>query len=86
MVSRAHVVGPFPADEVTGSAGSLLEQLDEAQILAIDAAGDVANCSVTSYAFDAEARPSLRAYNFVAPLQVEGAPVTTRPDAPAPRS
>src|SRR5881227_4341183 len=30
----------------------LLEDLDEAAILAIDAEGDVANCGVTDYAFD----------------------------------
>jgi hypothetical protein len=33
----------------------LLENLDEAQILAIDAEGDVANCGVTEYAFAADA-------------------------------
>lgn len=31
----------------------VLEHLTEAQILAIDAQGDVANCSVTQYVFDA---------------------------------
>jgi len=62
----------------------LLEQLDESGVLAIDAAGDVANCSVTSYAADPSGRLVLSKYNFVAPLQVEGAAVTTTPDAPAP--
>ena len=64
----------------------LLEGLDEAQILAIDREGDVANCGVTSYFFnpalgDAGAL-QLRAYNFVAPLEEAGAPVTFTPDAP----
>jgi ribonuclease H / adenosylcobalamin/alpha-ribazole phosphatase len=30
----------------------ILEEMDEAQILAIDAAGDLPNCSVTEYGFD----------------------------------
>lgn len=64
----------------------LLEQMDEKRILDIDAQGDVANCSVTSYAFDEEGVPALQVYNFVAPLLEEGASVTARPDAPAPRS
>jgi probable phosphoglycerate mutase len=62
----------------------LLEHLDEAQILAIDAEGDVANCAVTEYALEAIRDGShvlkLRKYNFVAPLEREGAPVTSAPD------
>ncbi len=46
----------------------LLEQLTEAQLLAIDAAGDVANCAVTTYALDrASNRLVLQGYNVVAP-------------------
>ncbi|WP_448191969.1 histidine phosphatase family protein [Azospirillum sp. sgz301742] len=63
----------------------LLENLDEGQILAIDREGDVANCAVTEYAFDSAAsstgRMELRRYNFVAPLERAGAPVTDAPDA-----
>ena len=64
----------------------LIEGLDEAQILAIDRHGDVANCGVTSYSFspatgDAGAL-QLRAYNFVAPLEAAGAPVTFTADRP----
>ncbi len=63
----------------------LLENLTEAQILAIDAEGDVANCGVTEYAFDPREGPdgALRmvTYNFTAPLQEAGAPVTSAPDA-----
>jgi broad specificity phosphatase PhoE len=63
----------------------LLENLDEAQILAIDAEADVANCSVTEYAFDPDAGDGgdlcLVRYNFTAPLERAGAPVTTAPDA-----
>ena len=63
----------------------LIETLTEAEILAIDAEGDVANCSVTEYRFDAaegiDGRPRLERYNFVAPLEDAGAPVTTAPDA-----
>jgi broad specificity phosphatase PhoE len=62
----------------------LLENMDEETILAIDAEGDVANCAVTEYAFDAnkdEGSLVLTKYNFVAPLEREGAPVTFTPDA-----
>lgn len=64
----------------------LLEDLTEAELLAIDAAADVANCSVTEYRFDPEAGVDgclvLERYNFTAPLEREGAPVTREPDAP----
>ncbi|GAC1514171.1 MAG: histidine phosphatase family protein [Gemmatimonadaceae bacterium] len=63
----------------------LLEHLTEESLLAIDAAGDVANCSVTEYRLvedELGGRLSLHAYNFVAPLTREGAPVTDSPDTP----
>jgi probable phosphoglycerate mutase len=63
----------------------LLENMDEKAILAIDAEGDVANCGVTEYRFQAEPDGSghleLERYNFVAPLEREGTPVTSAPDA-----
>ena len=65
----------------------LIEHMDEAQILAIDSSGEVANCGVTSYAFDGAQEGTgelvLQAYNFVAPLLEAGAQVTSSPDAPA---
>lgn len=65
----------------------LLERLDEQQILAIDRAADIPNCSVTSYEFDSASgkngKLALRLTNFVAPLQQAGAPVTAEPDIPA---
>ena len=65
----------------------LIEELTEDEILAIDRSGEVANCGVTSYTIDPSAAPGgrlrLDAYNFVAPLERAGAPVTSRPDAPA---
>jgi broad specificity phosphatase PhoE len=65
----------------------LLERMTEAQILAIDAEKDVANCGVTGYAPSDAASPrsgmQLRMYNFVAALEQAGEPVTKRPDAPA---
>ena len=62
----------------------LIECLDEAQSLAIDRRGDVPNCGVTSYRYDAS-KDELAAdlVNFVAPLQQAGAPVSSEPDAPA---
>jgi probable phosphoglycerate mutase len=63
----------------------LLEQMTEEQILAIDAEGDVANCAVTEYRFDPDRGQhgalALHRYNFVAPLEDAGAPVTAEPDA-----
>jgi probable phosphoglycerate mutase len=63
----------------------LLENMDEETILTIDAKADVANCAVTEYVFQPEPNGSgslvLDKYNFVAPLQQDGAPVTSEPDA-----
>lgn len=62
----------------------LVENLDEAQILAIDRMADVPNCGVTSYRLDPVAGalvPDL--VNFIAPLLQAGAPVTAAPDAQA---
>ncbi len=63
----------------------LLENMTEEQILAIDAEGDVANCAVTEYRFDPRAGHEgalvLHRYNFVAPLEQTGTPVTAQPDA-----
>jgi broad specificity phosphatase PhoE len=63
----------------------VLENMDEQTIVAIDAEGDVANCAVTEYGFvpgkDGDGALVLTKYNFVAPLQREGAPVTSTPDA-----
>ena len=64
----------------------LLEQMDEARILAIDREGDVPNCSVTSYrAVTGEETAGafkLDLVNFIAPLQEAATPVTVEPDAP----
>jgi broad specificity phosphatase PhoE len=63
----------------------LIENLDEARILAIDREGDVANCGVTEYACEpgtdaAGAQMHLVRYNFIAPLHEGGAPVTSAKD------
>jgi broad specificity phosphatase PhoE len=63
----------------------LLEHMTEEQILKIDRENEVANCSVTSYLHDASTGPKgqlrLELFNFVAPLEEAGAPVTSEPDA-----
>ena len=63
----------------------LLEDLTEAELMAIDAEGDVVNCGLTEYAFDPPCRPDgalrLVRYNFATPLETAGAPVTSAPDA-----
>ena len=64
----------------------LLERMSEEQILALDRAKEIANCSVTSYGFNPQSgrrgKLELQLYNFVAPLEEAGAPVTTKPDVP----
>lgn len=59
----------------------LLEGMSEQQILAVDGAHDVGNCSLTTYALQGP-RLTLTRFNFVAPLQDEGAPTTTEPHDP----
>lgn len=62
----------------------VIESLTEGQLLQIDRESDVANCSLTAYgpSIDSAARAmQLRTYNFVAPLQRAGAPITSRSDA-----
>ena len=62
----------------------LLEDMTEAGILGIDGEGDVANCGVTEYVFSPDIRPGggldLVRYNFVAPLEARGTPVTSEHD------
>jgi broad specificity phosphatase PhoE len=64
----------------------LLERMDEARILEEDRAGDVPNCSVTSYAFaptlGKRGKLAPRLVNFVAPLEATGTPVTVGKDVP----
>ena len=63
----------------------ILEELDEARILAIDKAGAVTNCGLCEYDFAPDAAglcaPKLVRYNFAVPLMEEGEPVTSAPDA-----
>ena len=63
----------------------ILEEMDEAQVLAIDKEGDVLNCGICEYDFlpddAATCMPKLVRYNFAAPLIEEQAPITAEPDA-----
>jgi len=63
----------------------ILEEMDEAQVLAIDKEGDVINCGVCEYDFEPDDKgvrlPKMVRYNFAAPLTREQAPVTSEPDA-----
>jgi len=64
----------------------VIEGLSEEEILAIDRQGEVANCSVTEYEFDARAGKDgglrLVRYNEVAPVDGDpSADVTCAPDA-----
>ncbi|HKG94914.1 MAG TPA: histidine phosphatase family protein [Gemmatimonadaceae bacterium] len=62
----------------------LVECMSEEQILEIDRRAEIANCSITAYEFDPAAgkqgKLRLTAFNFVAPLEAEGAAVTSAPD------
>jgi len=62
----------------------IVENLNEAEILAIDAAAEVANCSVTEYCFDPgmgrDGGLKLVRYNATAPMHAADTPVTTAPE------
>lgn len=59
----------------------LLETLTEQEILAIDAQGEVANCSITEYAARGDGTGlELVRYNEVTPMRETGTPVTAEPD------
>lgn len=59
----------------------VVEGMTEAEVLSIDAEGDVANCAVTGYVRD---EPGLRLerYNDVSHLRREHEPVTAEPEGP----
>jgi broad specificity phosphatase PhoE len=63
----------------------LFERLTEAEILEIDRAQEIPNCSITSYEYDVGAgglgHLVLRLANFTAPLLEAGATITTKPNA-----
>jgi broad specificity phosphatase PhoE len=65
----------------------VLEALDEEMILSIDKQADVLNCGIAAYDFapdaDGLATPELSLWNYGAPLEAEGAPKTSAPDAMA---
>ena len=62
----------------------ILEELDEAGVLAIDRESGVLNCGICEYEFEPDderqCAPSLVRYNFAAPLIEEQAPLTAEPD------
>jgi 2,3-bisphosphoglycerate-dependent phosphoglycerate mutase len=62
----------------------ILEELDEAKVLAIDKHSAVLNCGICEYEFEPDDEklcvPNLVRYNFAAPLAEEHAPVTAEPD------
>ena len=62
----------------------VIERLSEEELLAIDRAGDVANCSVTEYAFEPGGDGALRLvrYNAVGAVEASSAAVTAVPDVP----
>ncbi len=65
----------------------ILEELEEAQILAIDREADVLNCGICAYEFKPDAKgqcvPELAMWNHDTPLDAEGAVKTSAPDAMA---
>lgn len=62
----------------------VLENLTEAEILAIDRQGDVANCAITEYRLDPQGgrdgKLILARYNVAAPMREQATPVTAAPD------
>jgi broad specificity phosphatase PhoE len=67
----------------------VIETLDEAAILTIDRAGDIANCAITEYRLetqpDGDGKLALARYNVTAPMKQQATPVTSAPDAIAGR-
>src|SRR6476469_10161136 len=65
----------------------ILEELDEKQILDIDRQSEILNCGIAAYEFDPDAKglcvPALDLWNHGAPLEAEGVPTTSAPDAMA---
>jgi broad specificity phosphatase PhoE len=63
----------------------IIEGMTEAEILEVDREGDVANCAITEYAFNAEKGKDggllLGRYNVTAPVEQDDTPVTRAPDA-----
>ncbi|MFS0736146.1 histidine phosphatase family protein [Sphingomonas sp. 1P06PA] len=64
----------------------IIENMDEATILAVDREGDVANCAVTEYHFDAASGRNgalrLERYNYTVPVAQEAVAVTDAADPP----
>lgn len=62
----------------------VIERLSEEEILAIDRQGDIANCAVTEYRFDAalgrDGGLTLVRYNETAPVEQSPVAVTSAPD------
>lgn len=62
----------------------IVEHLSEAEILAIDRAGDIANCAITQYRLDRSGKGdgelALEHYNMVAAMVREGTEPTREPD------
>lgn len=62
----------------------LFETMTEEEILKIEREADIANCSLTTYRFEAAegtaGSPVLETFNFVAPLKESHERVTTEPD------
>ena len=63
----------------------ILEELDEAAVLAIDKQGAVLNCGICEFEFEPDderiCEPKLVRYNFALPLTEDQAPVTAEPEA-----
>jgi 2,3-bisphosphoglycerate-dependent phosphoglycerate mutase len=61
----------------------ILEELDEAAILAIDKQAELLNCGIAVYEFGPDAQgcvPALQLWNYGAPLDAESALKTSEPD------
>ena len=62
----------------------ILEELTEAQILAIDKQAEILNCGICAFDFEPNQQslcvPTLALWNFGAPMEAEGTPQTAEPD------
>jgi broad specificity phosphatase PhoE len=62
----------------------ILEELSEPEVLELGRSGEIANCSLSRFEFDADAtRLMLRSWNETSPLADQGEVVTSEPDVAA---
>ncbi len=86
-LSPARSLPPAVVDEIiarTDGVPLFLEELTEAQIMAIDKQAQILNCGICAFDFEPNEQslcvPTLALWNVGAPMEAEGTPQTAEPD------